>query len=179
LTTVENGQAAASSSVQESTSGSASTRRSRRPKVSVNEEREIARLYADGNMPTSTIRAQFGIGESSLYRIIQRQGATLRGRTATGQAQGGRASGTKGRRTGGATAGGKVPTPRGRRTSVARPRASVAAIAAGTPVSSGGTKFRVRYQAERVFEALSMRDALRQAESLGAIEIMAVGREDR
>jgi hypothetical protein len=39
-------------------------------------------------------------------------------------------------------------------------------------------RFRVRFQAERVFEATDVRDALRQAETLGATEITAVARED-
>jgi hypothetical protein len=39
-------------------------------------------------------------------------------------------------------------------------------------------RFRIRFQAERVFEANDLRDALRQAESLGSVEITSVARED-
>jgi hypothetical protein len=39
-------------------------------------------------------------------------------------------------------------------------------------------QFRVRFVVERTVEATDMRDAVRQAESLGAIEITAVSRED-
>jgi hypothetical protein len=39
-------------------------------------------LYADTSTPTSEICARLGIGESSLYRIVQLQGIPLRGRTA-------------------------------------------------------------------------------------------------
>jgi hypothetical protein len=39
-------------------------------------------------------------------------------------------------------------------------------------------RFRIRYLGERVFEAQTIRDALRQAESLGATEITGVARED-
>jgi hypothetical protein len=40
-------------------------------------------------------------------------------------------------------------------------------------------RFRIRFQAERFFEANDIRDALRQAESLGAVEITSVAREDQ
>src|SRR5258708_3238267 len=56
----------------------------RRPRLSNDEEREIARLYAETSTPTSQIRERFGIGDGSLYRAMQRQGVALRGRTATG-----------------------------------------------------------------------------------------------
>jgi transposase-like protein len=55
--------------------------RSRRPRLSLEEKREIARLYADTSTSTSEICARLGIGESSLYRIIQLQGIPPRGRT--------------------------------------------------------------------------------------------------
>jgi hypothetical protein len=38
-------------------------------------------------------------------------------------------------------------------------------------------RFRIRYFQERVFEAATIQDALRQAESFGATEIMGVARE--
>src|ERR1700682_1327645 len=59
----------------------------RRRRLSTDEGREIARLYAETNTSTSDIRARFGIGESSLYRIVQRQGIPLRGRTSSSKAQ--------------------------------------------------------------------------------------------
>ena len=39
-------------------------------------------------------------------------------------------------------------------------------------------RFRIRFQGESVFEATDIRDALRQAESLGATEITAKYREN-
>src|SRR6266851_7357142 len=54
---------------------------SRRRRLSPDEERDIARLYADSSTPTSEIRERFGIGESSLYRVVQRHGVGLRGRS--------------------------------------------------------------------------------------------------
>src|ERR1700682_6637586 len=59
---------------------------SRRRRLSTDEGREIARLYAETTTLTSDIRARFGIGESSLYRIVQRQGIPLRGRTSSSKA---------------------------------------------------------------------------------------------
>src|SRR5713101_9370422 len=62
--------------------GSASTRR----KLSDQQEREVTRLYAETETPVSEISKRFGIGESSVYRVAQRHGAALRGRTTTASA---------------------------------------------------------------------------------------------
>src|SRR5450759_4184813 len=62
--------------------GSASTRR----KLSDQQEREVTRLYAETETPVSEISKRFGIGESSVYRVVQRRGAALRGRSATASA---------------------------------------------------------------------------------------------
>jgi transposase-like protein len=54
-----------------------------RRKLSDAQEREVTRLYAATETPVSEISKRFGIGESSVYRVAQRHGAALRGRTAT------------------------------------------------------------------------------------------------
>src|SRR6266536_4454142 len=59
--------------------GSASTRR----KLSDQQEREVTRLYAETETPVSEISKRFGIGESSVYRVVLRHGAALRGRSTT------------------------------------------------------------------------------------------------
>ena len=41
-----------------------------------------------------------------------------------------------------------------------------------------GRQFRILYMAERVVQATDMADALRQVESLGAIEITAIARQE-
>src|ERR671932_269122 len=64
--------------------GAAGTRR----KLSEDQEREVTRLYAETQTPVPEISKRFGIGESSVYRVAQRHGAQLRGRT-TGGSQGG------------------------------------------------------------------------------------------
>ena len=42
-----------------------------RRRLSPEQQREVARLYVEGSIPTSEIRKRFRIGESSLYRIVQ------------------------------------------------------------------------------------------------------------
>src|SRR5438067_13934214 len=59
--------------------GATTTRR----KLNDSQEREVTRLYAETDTPVSEISKRFGIGESSVYRVAQRHGAALRGRTAT------------------------------------------------------------------------------------------------
>ena len=57
--------------------------RGTRRKLDDQQEREVTRLYAETETPVSEISKRFGIGESSVYRVAQRHGAALRGRTAT------------------------------------------------------------------------------------------------
>ncbi|TME36106.1 MAG: hypothetical protein E6I75_10135, partial [Chloroflexi bacterium] len=80
-----------------------------RRKLNEEQEREVTRLYAETDTPVSEISKRFGIGESSVYRVAQRHGASLRGRTAptpaasTGRPAGrppGRPAGTGGGRGG-------------------------------------------------------------------------------
>jgi transposase-like protein len=192
LTVVEDGQDASSASAQDSAPGGATTRGSRRSRVSLDEQREIAGLYADASVPTSAIRARFGIGESSLYRILQREGVALRGHSgaATKPAPAAKPRRKRAQSTGpqGAAAattaaveqaGAPARVARGRRagrTVVARSR-TPASSQGGVRVSSTGSRFRIRYLGERVFQARNIQDALRQAESLGATEITGVARE--
>src|SRR5213076_1150017 len=58
-----------------------------RRKLSEDQEREVTRLYAETETPVSEISKRFGIGESSVYRVAQRHGAKLRGRSATTSAK--------------------------------------------------------------------------------------------
>src|SRR5579859_7439741 len=59
--------------------GATTTRR----KLNDSQEREVTRLYAETETPVSEISKRFGIGESSVYRVAQRHGAKLRGRSST------------------------------------------------------------------------------------------------
>src|SRR5215813_13604842 len=77
-----------------------------RRKLTEEQEREVTRLYAETETPVSEISKRFGIGESSVYRVAQRHGASLRGRTSTGASSGsgaastGTGTGRRGRRPG-------------------------------------------------------------------------------
>src|SRR5919202_3160135 len=82
--------------------GAAGTRR----KLSEEQEREVTRLYSETDTPVSEISKRFGIGESSVYRVAQRHGASLRGRTTTSAAAGGAGGATAGGATAGGGAGG-------------------------------------------------------------------------
>jgi transposase-like protein len=197
LTVVEDAQEARSASARGSAPDGATSRGSRRSRVSLDEQREIAALYADASVPTSAIRARFGIGESSLYRILQQHGVALRGHSGAATAPARKpAPAAKTRRKhavssellGAATATTSVAERasattrvargrRARRTVAAAPRTPATSVA-GLKVSSNGSKFRIRYLGERVFEAPNIQDALRQAMSLGATEVMAVAREN-
>src|ERR671933_373787 len=49
---------------------------------------------------------------------------------------------------------------------------------ASTPGAGGRGQFRIYFRGERVIEARDIREALRQVESLGTVEVTAVTRED-
>jgi transposase-like protein len=184
-------------------SGHASTSRPddsrRRRRLSTDEALEIARLYGETNTPTSEIRERFGIGDSSLYRIVQRQGIALRGRTAssvrpntqraqTSPARRSRSSSPKQAQTpasqpsGNTAPHGPRMTGRTRGAGVRRPSGIAKTTAPSRSVASqtGGKRgqFRILFMVERIVQATDMADALQQAESLGAIEITAVTRQE-
>jgi transposase-like protein len=199
LSIVEPAQAVSLEGVQ---GGHASVSRSedsrRRRRLSKDEALEIARLYGQTSTPTSEIRERFGIGDSSLYRIVQRLGIALRGRTAsstrpntppprTPAARRPRSSSPKQAQE--AVSPGPNATPRSTRvygraggTGVRRtPGTNKTTAPSGTVASRTGghrRQFRVLFMAERVVQATDMADALRQVESLGAIEITAVARQE-
>jgi transposase-like protein len=174
------------------TSRSEDSRRRRR--LSNAEAIEIARLYGETSTPTSEIRQRFGIGDSSLYRIVQRQGIALRGRIApaaqptTQRAQTPAArrprspSPTQAQKAASRTGSNTAPpaTRVNGRTGVRRAPGTKKTTAPSEAAASGTgdnrRPFRILFRAERVVQATDMADALRQVESLGAIEITAVAR---
>jgi transposase-like protein len=156
---------------------------SRRRRLSPDEGREIARLYAETNTPTADIRTRFGIGESSLYRVLQQQGIPLRGRTSSPKPPRPQpALAPKARRNGPSSSGRQAvnrstaPTP-ARGATVTRRRTPVTGSAA---VQHGAARqrFRVQFQVVRLVEARDIRDAIRRVQSLGATEITQVVRMD-
>jgi transposase-like protein len=127
-----------------------------RKRLSPDQQREIARLYAETGITRAEICQQFGIPESSLYRVLQRQGVSLRGRSAPRVKAIPAVSSPKDA--------GRVRRPRRVQTSRARSdtMASVTANRRG--------QFTIQFRAERLLVAETIGDALRQAQSLGTID---------
>jgi transposase-like protein len=177
LSIVNGGQDTSAESPTEALAIPTRPARSRRRRLSPDEERDIARLYADTSTPTSEIRERFRIGESSLYRVVQRHGVALRGRSASSSKP--------------SLPRALVPAAQGRRSTKAVERSAggpdrrVPAAQGNTSLASSRTgggaqqRFRIQFQGESVVEATDIRDALRQAEELGAIEITAVARVEQ
>jgi transposase-like protein len=204
LSIVEPTDDSSAESAEETQASAARPDHSRRRRLSHDEEREIARLYAETSTPTSEIRERFGIGDSSLYRVVQRRGLALRGRTASStQPNPPRGHAPAARRRRSSAASGAQPAdsePRSlaataevrpsqrvgdrssrgpvRRASVTEATTSPAERAASQTGGGARQRFRIRFEGESVLEAKDIRDALRQAESFGATEITAVARED-
>ncbi len=184
MSIVESVQAVSTEGAPETQENKFNSGGARRRRLSADEGREIARLYAGTNTPTSDIRARFGIGESTLYRIVQRQGIPLRGRTSSSKPPIPQAPQAPDARRSRSSSSRRQTTPQPhstaatstRRPSVAAPQARSTGSAASQP-RRARQRFRIQFQGERVVEAQDIRDALRQAESLGAIQIIAVVRE--
>ncbi len=175
-----------------------------RRKLNDEQEEEVTRLYADTTTPVSEIAQMFGIGESSVYRLAQRHGAALRGTQTPPGAPLAEpvAAGPRGRPGARAAApAGKRPETRSKPVVTSapahvRPRDAGPRDAAPTEARAQAERrlsrargqsrvrgaglgwFRIRFLAERVVQALDIRDALRQAESFEAIEVTAVMHED-
>jgi transposase-like protein len=139
-------------------------------KLNADQEREVARLYAETPTSIADLARQFGISDSSVYRVIQRHGVKRR-RTGGGRPSGG------GRRS---AATGGTRRAAGRRTGQASRRRGgqpAAARSASAGRDSGRRRYRVTFVAEAVVEADNVRDAVAQAEARGATEITAVTHE--
>ncbi len=188
LSTVEIGEDRSADSGQELPASTTQRGDSRRPRISQDEEREIARLYAHNSTSTAEIRQRFGTGDSSLYRVVQRHGVALRGRTGPSpqsKSSGAKpAAGTRSRLSTGATPRASARTARRSTPSAAQP--TIATPAEALPIgrtssrTGGGARHRyeIRFQAESVIEATDVLDALRQGESHGATQITASAREN-
>jgi transposase-like protein len=136
------------------------TRRPRAKRLNLTETQkvELGRLYTETTTPLSEIKSRFGIAESSLYRLFQQRGIALRGRSA---------------RTETAPAAAETPVTRRR----GRP---VTGTGAGrrqaTPRVNGPASYQVSYVGVQVVVAVDILDAIRQAQKLGATEVIQVER---
>jgi transposase-like protein len=127
--------------------------RSARARLSAEQERELARLYAETRTPAAELARQFGISQTSVMRIAQRHGATRGGR-----------------------GGGRGSTTTGAAARRARPRAHTAPPGTGSSARPR-RRFRVRFLTEQVVEAADLRQAVARAEALGAVEISSITAE--
>jgi transposase-like protein len=125
--------------------------RSPRRILTEDQKREVARLYSETTTPVPEIKKQFGIAESSLYRLIQQRGVAPRGRVAAATQPVAKATRQR------SAPNGKVAAPRS---------------------SKSAGKYRVSFAAVRVVSAKNIRDAIRQAEGLGATTITAITRSE-
>jgi transposase-like protein len=151
-----------------------------RRRLDAEQEREVARLYAETTMSVPQISKQFGIGESSVYRIAQRQGAGLRGRTAATPNTTAAAPSTPPVLLPAAVAPvvPAAPAVVVRRTRTRKP----AAVVAPTPLrrrsapvtASALQRYQIRFTAETVIQASDVSAALRQLESLGATDVRSI-----
>jgi transposase-like protein len=136
---------------------------SRRLRLSEDQQRQIAQLYAQIGASVADIRQRFGVGEPSVYRVLQKHGVPLRGRATAGSDT---------RPSENAVAQQEGTTTRKSRTNVRRP----APTAHGGSPNNGAIDFRVEFRVERTIDAVDIRDALRQTDALGATEIAEITR---
>jgi transposase-like protein len=153
------------SSEKESSPVEPKTRRSSRRMLSDEQKREVARLYAETTTPLSEIKRQFGIAESSLYRLIQQRGVAPRGRVSEAKGSASKSAPRRSASNGGVTT--SRQSVRSRSGVSRQPRVS-------SPSSKSGVAYTVRFVAVQIVSALDIRDALRQAEQLGATDITAI-----
>jgi len=176
-------------------------------KLAAEQERELTRQYAETSTPIADIARTFSLSEVSVGRIAQRNGAASRRRRAardtTPEAPAAPVGARRGRprradadreaieesrsdsrgRQPRADRPGAPTTRRRRAVSAAGDAADVPALSAPapeSPVTGGGARrhFRIRFFAETVVEADDMRDALGQAEALGATDVTGIVQEE-
>jgi transposase-like protein len=132
--------------------------RAKRRNLTEAEKVDLGRLYADTTTPLSEITSRFGIAESSLYRLLQQRGITLRGRSARNKTAPAAAETRVTRRQGRPAMG----TGAARRQPTAR--------------LTGPARYQVSFVGVQVVQAVDILDAIRQAQKLGATEIMQIER---
>ena len=74
----------ASLGVEASTPVAQTRRRSSRRLLPDDQKREVIRLYSETTTPVPEMAKRFGIGESSLYRLVQQHGVPRRGSNPAG-----------------------------------------------------------------------------------------------
>ena len=139
-----------------------------RRRLTLDQEQNIARMYAAGGASNGEIRRTFEISEPTLYRVLQKHSVPLH-RRGTPSAK--------------ASNVGRRAAALGLKSRAHRSTGAVQVLVPTAPgvtiLSSGGSagQFRVVFRGERVFDALDIRDALRQAQSAGGLDVLAIRRE--
>jgi transposase-like protein len=144
--------------------------RSPRRILSEDQKREVARLYAETTTSVPAIKRQFGIAESSLYRLIQQRGVAPRGRIPAASRSVSKATRQQ--------TGLNGEMARSRQSVRSRSRGSARQTSSASPSSESSFTYRVSFAALRIVTAVDIRDAIRQAEALGATEITAIIRSE-
>jgi hypothetical protein len=138
----------------------------------------VARLYAETDTPMGEIARRFSIGQASVARIAQRQGATPRSERGTPPGPGQATAATSNRARRAAVSAAK-PQPAPVVATSRRGRSRTGGQAAPRPGAGGlQRRFRVRFVAEQVIEAEHLRAAIERVEALGATDITSIARED-
>lgn len=138
-----------------------------RRRLSPDQQREVVRLYSSTNASVADISKQYGIGESSVYRFVQLQGVTSRGRASRGSESGSAVDGQ--------TATPASPTRRGTKpASASNGHAPRSAAAAAVPV--GTRRFEITFASVQDIDARDVDDAIRQVQRLGATDIKSIER---
>jgi transposase-like protein len=132
--------------------------RAKRRNLTEAQKAELGRLYAETTTPLAEIKSRFGIAESSLYRLLQQRGISLRGRSARSK-------------TAPAAAETRVTRRRGRGA-----MGTGAVHRQATALFNGLAQYEVSFVGVQVVEAVDILDAIRQAQKLGATEIMQIER---
>jgi len=141
-----------------------------RHRLTAAQRHEIARLYAESGASVAELRKRFPISAPSVYRILQTEGVALRGHTTSSATP---ASETPKRAPRGQSR--RQPRKQAAPSVARRPRSATRVSRSAAP--NGTAQFRIEYRAERTLSAADFRDALRQAESLGATSIVGLTRE--
>ena len=182
----------ASLGVEASASVAQTRRRSSRRILNDNQKREVIRLYSETTTPVPEMAKRFGIGESSLYRLVQQHGVPRRGSNPAGtqavsreeqQSEGSKAAGTPATRPQPEKRSGRGPSntlPMSGRAGASRAsrKSGSGAFRPKNPrrvsPTVPGAMFRVTFFAEQIVTAVDVRDALRQVEAQGAADITAI-----
>ncbi len=149
-----------------------------RRRLSDSQQLELTRLYADTDTPVPEISRRFGIAETSVYRVVQRQGVQPRSTTTMPAPALPRAAAVVTDRGRSAATGSRADAAGASsdRRAVATRRVASDGATVGSHTTGALRRFRVSFVGVRVIEASNMRDALRQAEALGATDVTDIVR---